>query len=61
MSPLLKSRRFLLALIAISFLFVLGYKDADVANSIAMIVIGVAGANAYEAKGTTPTDKEETK
>jgi hypothetical protein len=45
-------RRTFLALSCILVLGVLGYlKGAEVAMSMSTIVIGVAGANAYEKKG----------
>jgi hypothetical protein len=53
MKQLLNSRRFVLGLFAIFALAVLGMycEKTDVALSIATIVVGIAGANAYQGKG----------
>lgn len=49
MKELLKCRRSLIAIYAITLLFILGYnKNIEVAVSISTIAIGLAGANAYE-------------
>jgi hypothetical protein len=45
----LKSRRFIIAMAAISCLTFLGYsKDIDVSSAIAMVAISIAGAGAAE-------------
>lgn len=53
MIQIFKCRRSSLAVICILALFTLGYlKGMDVASAIAMIAMGVAGANAYEKKSS---------
>lgn len=49
MKQILNCRRSAIALIGMVLLFIIGiWNKADVAGSIAMICMGVAGANAYE-------------
>lgn len=49
MKDLINCRRSIIAIYAITLLFVLGYtKSTEVAMSISTIAIGLAGANAYE-------------
>ena len=51
MKKLLACRRSVLALIGMSLLFLIAIcNKTDVANAIAAICMGVAGANAYQGK-----------
>ena len=46
---MLTSRRFIIAVIALTMLFILGfYGYENVAQSLAAVSIGLAGANAFE-------------
>lgn len=59
---MLTSRRFIIAVIALTMLFVLGfYGYENVAQSIAAVSIGLAGANAFEKFTKTPVAKESKK
>ena len=51
---MVKSRRFVLGALGILSLLVLGLytKDSSVAMPIATICVGIAGANAYQGKGS---------
>lgn len=51
MKSLFSCRRSSLALIGMVILGVGMFSGIDTSNSIAMVCIGVAGANAYEKKG----------
>lgn len=44
--PLLKDRRFIVSILAISLLFVLGWRGVNSSDSIALVAISLAGANA---------------
>ena len=44
--PLLKDRRFLISLAAIIVLLALGWRGTNVADSVALVAISLAGANA---------------
>jgi hypothetical protein len=62
LKPLVKDRRLLVAIYAITAILGLGIylKTAEVATSIAIIALGIAGANAAEAfkKPTLPESAE---
>jgi hypothetical protein len=44
--PILKDRRFLVAVISVAALFVLGWRGLNTSDSIALVAISLAGANA---------------
>jgi hypothetical protein len=44
--PILKDRRFLVAVISVAALFVLGCRGLNTSDSIALVAISLAGANA---------------
>ena len=63
MKTLLTDRRFLISLISIVLLFVLGWRGMAVADSIAMVAIGIGIANggesalkAFASRGSKPAD-----
>lgn len=61
---MLTSRRFIIAVITLTMLFVLGfYGYENVAQSLAAVSIGLAGANAFESvkKKISPSVKESKK
>lgn len=59
---MLTSRRFIIAIIALTMLFVLGfYGYENVAQSIAAVSIGLAGANAFESFKKSPSARESKK
>jgi hypothetical protein len=49
MKELLKCRRSIISIYAITLLFILGYnKNIEVSVAISTVAVGLAGANAYE-------------
>jgi hypothetical protein len=44
--PILKDRRFLVSILAVILLFVLGWRGINTSDSIALVAISLAGANA---------------
>lgn len=58
MKALLNCRRSIIGIYALGILGILGYtKGMEVSMAISTIVIGIAGANAYEKKGKTIADQ----
>jgi hypothetical protein len=61
--PILKDRRFLVSVLAVILLFVLGWRGLDTSDSIALVAISLAGANAASeaAKAFARNPKRKTK
>jgi hypothetical protein len=59
---MLTSRRFIIAIVALTMLFILGFYGYEaVAQSIAAVSLGLAGANAFESLKKRPSSVKESK